>query len=178
MLALSLSSFHSPTPLPISNTRPSSLARGPLFRPQNKVTRLSPSSSGRAELDPSGKSEEAGPLTRGGSWRGSSELAVHKVTKQWVLSCQSQLPLRDPAFPIGRFRQGLHTLFLLPRSMLFPESSVVLGPKRVTTWNLFGWLSSSAIVDIESRLQRFRQWHIQAASPWAVRYISYLSNDD
>jgi len=42
---------------------------------------------------------------------GSSALAVHKVTKPRVSSCQSQLSLRDPAIPIGRFRQGVHTLF-------------------------------------------------------------------
>ncbi len=42
---------------------------------------------------------------------GSSALAVHKVTKPRVPSCQSQLSLRDPAIPIGRFGQGVHTLF-------------------------------------------------------------------
>jgi hypothetical protein len=55
------------------------------------------------------------------------------VTKQRVSSCQSQLSLRVPAFPIGRFGQGLHTLFFLALVVSFLSFATLAGTYFVSS---------------------------------------------
>jgi hypothetical protein len=93
---------------------------------------------GEAQLDSSRKSEEVGPLTGELGWRGSSELAVHKVTKQRVQLHQSHVVLENSAIPIGRFRPGAATPSWIWSSRSFFSSRAAQLRPEIATWHRVG----------------------------------------